>query len=63
MKLKKKTVCCLVPALVCLCLAGCGGKVAQENKEAYKTIGIRALETGNYEDAVEAFDNALNAIG
>ncbi|MBQ7507048.1 MAG: tetratricopeptide repeat protein [Lachnospiraceae bacterium] len=59
MKLKKKTVCCLVPALVCLCLAGCGGKVAQENKEAYKTIGIRALEAGNYEDAVEAFDNAL----
>ena len=41
-----------------LLLAGCED-TAQENKEAYKTIGIRCMENGEYEDAVDAFDRAL----
>jgi len=41
-----------------LLLAGCED-TAQENKEAYKTIGIRCMETGEYEEAVDAFDRAL----
>ena len=39
-------------------LAGCED-TSQENKEAYKTIGIHCMESGDYEGALDAFDRAL----
>ncbi len=39
-------------------LSGCTD-TSQENKEAYKTIGIHAYEAGDYKEAVDAFDKAL----
>lgn len=41
-------------------LAGCGSdKERLEKEEAYRTIGINAMEEGNYTAAMEAFNNAL----
>ena len=40
--------------------AGCGGKKAKEDQEAYRQIGINNMEQGNYEDAVKAFQKALD---
>lgn len=40
--------------------AGCASdKERLEKEEAYRKIGIRAMEDGNYEEAMEAFNNAL----
>lgn len=39
---------------------GCGDKTARENQEAYRQIGINNLQEGKYEDAVEAFQKALD---
>lgn len=39
---------------------GCGSKAAQENQDAYRQIGINNLEAGKYEDAVDAFQKALD---
>ena len=43
---------------LCFLLTGCGDQ-AREDQEAYKTIGIRAMEEGDPGAAVRAFDNAL----
>lgn len=44
-------------------LSGCTDTAA-ENQAAYKTIGINAMEAGDYTGAVDAFDKALEqAIG
>lgn len=40
--------------------AGCGNQKAKENQEAYRQIGINNLQEGKYEDAVEAFQKALD---
>lgn len=41
-------------------LSGCStAKERLEKEEAYRTIGINAMEAGNYIAAMEAFDNAL----
>lgn len=46
-------------AAFCL-LSGCASDQERlEKEEAYRTIGIRAMEDGNYEEAMEAFNNAL----
>ena len=48
-------------------LSGCAqSKERLEKEEAYRTIGINAMEEGNYEAAMEAFNSALvqaNEIG
>jgi tetratricopeptide (TPR) repeat protein len=46
-------------AAVALCLGACGTKDTQE-QEAYRQYGITCLESGNYEDAIQAFQNALD---
>ncbi len=50
--------------LVCVALCGaavllCGCGVSAETKKEYRTSGIACLESGDYEGAIEAFDNAL----
>lgn len=47
-------------AAAVLLLSGCtSDKDRLEKEEAYRKIGIRAMEDGNYEEAMEAFNNAL----
>ena len=49
-----------VLSAVCLFMAGCTTKKERmEKEEEYRTIGIQAMESGDYTAAMEAFDNAL----
>lgn len=59
--IKKWTVLFLTAAC-CMVLAACGAK---ENKEqdAYRQYGITCMESGKYEEAVKAFQNALDTAG
>ena len=56
----------LAQAAVCaalILLTGCAGqKERLEKEEAYRTIGIQAMEAGDYEKAMEAFNNALTQV-
>ncbi len=55
----KKNMAVLCTALLLAgCLAGCED-TAKENQLAYKTVGINALEAGDYPAAVDAFSRAL----
>ena len=40
--------------------AGCGNSKNKEDQEAYRQIGINNLEQGKYDDAVDAFQKALD---
>ncbi|MCR5666259.1 MAG: tetratricopeptide repeat protein [Eubacterium sp.] len=40
-------------------LSGCTSSEDLENEQAYRTIGINDLNSGEYEDAISAFDKAL----
>ena len=56
---KNRYRCLLTAAALSLCLcAGCSDE-KQENKEAYRQIGIDCMKEGNYEDAIAAFNSAL----
>ena len=47
-------------AASCTFVAGCTTKQERlEKEDAYRTIGINAMENGNYTEAIEAFDSAL----
>lgn len=39
---------------------GCGDKEAKENQAAYRQIGINDMKDGNYEEAIDAFQKALD---
>lgn len=48
-------------AAVGMChLAGCKDQEALENQQAYRQVGMNKLSEGNYEEAVEAFQKALD---
>ena len=49
----------MLAAVLALSLAACGSKDTTE-QDAYRQYGINCLESGNYEDAIKAFQNALN---
>jgi tetratricopeptide (TPR) repeat protein len=49
----------LVAAALALSLGACGTKNDQE-QEAYRQYGINCMESGNYEEALNAFQNALD---
>lgn len=59
---RRKWISKSIPALLftaCL-LSGCvSDKEKLEKEEAYRLIGIHAMEEGKYEEAMEAFNNAL----
>lgn len=44
----------------CLLLAACGSEESGSQEDAYRQYGINCLESGKYEEAVEAFQNALD---
>lgn len=50
----------LTAALTAGMLAGCGSSVKSKDKDAYRQYGINCIENGNYDDAVDAFQKALN---
>lgn len=55
---KKITATLAAAAILGTALTGCTDTAA-ENQAAYKTIGINAMEAGDYEEAIKAFDRAL----
>lgn len=59
----KRLWCFLAAALCVMSLAGCQGsksKEALENQQAYRQLGINKMNEGSYEEAVEAFQKALD---
>ncbi len=56
--LKKAMIVSCGAFLLTACLSGCEDS-AKENQLAYKTVGINALEAGDYPGAVDAFSRAL----
>lgn len=46
-------------ALCCLMLTGCGS-AGKPQADTYRQYGITCMESGKYEEAVEAFQNSLN---
>lgn len=66
MVLKKKAFCIGTMLFLwpCCLLAGCAfGKGRPEKEEAYRKIGINAMEAENYTAAIESFNNALEQAG
>jgi tetratricopeptide (TPR) repeat protein len=55
--MKKRII--LAAAAVALCLSACGTDSDKE-QQAYRQYGITCMESGNYEEAVQAFQNALD---
>lgn len=54
-----KRIICIVLAAICMFgTAACGENESKE-QDAYRQFGINCLESGKYEDAIGAFDNAL----
>lgn len=60
--MKKKNIHTIQAALVGACglLACACGSTQKEQADAYRQYGITCLESGKYEDAIEAFQNSLN---
>ncbi len=50
----------LTAALTAGMLAGCGSSDRNKEKDAYRQYGINCIENGSYDDAVDAFQKALN---
>ena len=49
----------LIICTVAVCIAGCGKKDNKE-QDALRTYGINCLASGDYEEAIEAFQGALD---
>ena len=41
-------------------LTGCGSDDKAKDKDAYRQYGINCIENGSYDDAVDAFQKALD---
>lgn len=54
-----KRVICLFLAAALLCLGGCGAKKANRSWQEQYDLGVRYLSEGNYEEAVLAFEAAI----
>ena len=61
---KRKSLCALLLLSAATLFAGCASNQARlEKEEAYRKIGINAMESENYAAAIEAFTNALEQAG
>ena len=56
--MKKRIISVLLATVFALSVIGCGTKDTKE-QDAYRQYGITCMESGKYEDAVKAFQNAL----
>ncbi len=45
---------------ICMAIAGCKSSKNKEQQEAYRQYGISCMKSGNYEEALKAFQNALD---
>ena len=57
--MRKKLALACVSVMIVAMLTGCG-KTTDSEQEAYRQYGINCLENGDYEEAVEAFQKALD---
>ena len=55
----KKLLTFILITLSALAMTACGSKERLEQQEAYKTLGMKNLDGGEYEEAVVNFDKAL----
>lgn len=58
-KTKRFTIIFMLAAL-CVTLSGCESKETTKAKTAYRQYGINCIEEGKYDEALEAFQKALN---
>lgn len=58
--MKKRIISVLLATVFALSVIGCGTKDTKE-QDAYRQYGITCMESGKYEDAVKAFQNALES--
>lgn len=63
--MKKRQMRAMLTGILCMALllmAGCGGrsKEALDNELAYRQLGLNEIKEGSYEEAVEAFQKALD---
>jgi tetratricopeptide (TPR) repeat protein len=56
--MRKRIILAALAISAALCLGACGS--SNKDQEAYRQYGITCMESGNYEDAVQAFQNALD---
>jgi tetratricopeptide (TPR) repeat protein len=56
--MKKRIIFAAAAIAAALTFGACGS--SNEEQEAYRQYGITCMESGNYEDAVQAFQNALD---
>lgn len=56
--MKKRVISVMLAAVLALSLAACGTKDTKE-QDAYRQYGITCMESGKYEEAIKAFQNAL----
>lgn len=50
----------LLLAALCITLSGCDSEETQNTKTAYRQYGINCIEEGKYDEALEAFQKALD---
>ena len=50
----------LTVALTAGMLSGCGSSDKAKDRDAYRQYGINCIENGSYDDAVDAFQKALD---
>ena len=57
--MKRKMISVLLLAFLVFA-GGCTNKEKEENQEAYRQIGINRMKEGKYDEAVKAFQSALD---
>lgn len=60
MDIMKKFKCLAAAVCVILLFAGCGDSEIQEKKELYRQKGMNCMRDGDYEGAIDAFQEALD---
>lgn len=48
---------------VAICFTACKSDEIQKKKDAYRQLGIKYMQEGNYEGAIDAFEDALDQSG
>ena len=59
-KINRNTIFVCVGLIICMTFAACGNSKNMEQQQAYRQYGINCMKKGDYEDALKAFQNALD---